>query len=89
MSFLNISLNGLKDMRIMIALFLGIFFNVTAYALVPPKYLSVPQWQKCVGQVKKGTAQFICLPYAKPSACPAKSWKILTNQKLVDICPVK
>lgn len=55
-------------------------------SILPPKYLTVPQWQSCVGTVIKGNAQFICLPAIKPDACPNNSWNALINLHEIDNC---
>lgn len=58
----------------------------SAQAALPPKYLSVPQWQDCVETVTKGTAQFICLPSDKPKNCPDESWQELIGLNEIDLC---
>ena len=55
-------------------------------SILPPKYLTVPQWQSCVGTVIKGSAQFICLPSKKPDACPSTSWDALIKLHEIDNC---
>lgn len=62
------------------------FADVASTSVLPPKYLSVPQWQSCVGTVTKGSAQFICLPTKKPAACPSSSWKALLKLHEIDNC---
>jgi hypothetical protein len=41
----------------------------------PPKYLSVPDYQKCLGQKDMGTWKAWCLPENQPKGCPNASWK--------------
>jgi len=55
-------------------------------AILPPKYLSVPDWKNCVGEVTRGSAQFICLPAKKPKGCPYRSWKKLHKLNEIDPC---
>lgn len=58
----------------------------SSLALMPPKYLSVPHWKQCVSTQTQGSAQFICLPDARPLHCPRSSWKKLNHQQLVNKC---
>lgn len=58
-----------------------------AEAGVPPKYLSVPQWQSCTSTMQKGTAQFVCLPGHKPKSCPFFSWMKLKRHHMLPMCP--
>jgi hypothetical protein len=53
---------------------------------LPPAYLRVPQWQKCVASMTCGSAQFVCLPNVKPAGCPDQSWKLLTGKRLITDC---
>lgn len=48
-----------------------------ANAVLPPRYLSVPDFQQCLSQQSKGTYDTVCLPAARPAHCPAASWKAL------------
>lgn len=58
----------------------------TCWSMLPPKYLSVPHWQRCVSTKTRGTAQFVCLPRAKPMNCSNESWERLTGEHLLDNC---
>jgi len=74
----------LPQLLIFIALFLT---TITSWAVLPPKYLSVPGWKDCVGQVSKEGAQFICLPATKPANCAADAFKQLNDLNEIDSCP--
>ena len=56
---------------------------------LPPKYLSVPSFQKCLGNYTKlgdGHSQW-CLPKAKPNECPDASWEQVGKVFEGDQCP--
>lgn len=61
-------------------------FSIPAWSMMPPQYLSVPQWQSCSSTVTKGTAQFACLPSKKPKNCPMSSWKMLNRHHMLNHC---
>jgi hypothetical protein len=63
-------------------------YSASSLALLPPQYLSVPQWQSCVGKMTKGSAEFICLPAKKPDNCLGASWQSLLTLDEIDRCPV-
>lgn len=75
----------MKMTRIAIGV-LAAVLTTTCWSMVPPKYLSVPNWQSCTGEVTRGTAQFYCLPDSRPAACPKSSWKMLTRQHMMSRC---
>lgn len=75
----------MKRLRITICL-ISALFTCSAWAMTPPEYLSVPNWQSCSESVKKGTAEYVCLPKYKPRECPAPSWRKLTHKHLLDRC---
>lgn len=58
-------------------LFFGIIAN--GFAVLPPKYLSVANFQKCLATKNMGTWQSWCMPVKKPNACPDDSWKQLNG----------
>lgn len=60
--------------------------EINGKMLLPPKYLSVPQWKYCVGTMTKGNAKFVCLPAKKPRACQNSSWKRLIELKELNSC---
>ena len=49
---------------------------VTGGAL-PPKFLSVPSFQQCLGQTSVSTYTSWCMPNKKPDSCPDESWNQL------------
>lgn len=48
-------------------------------ASLPPKYLNVPQFNKCLGTKEVGTIQQWCLPSKRMDQCPEPSWEQLRN----------
>ncbi len=54
--------------------------------VLPPEYLRVPQWQKCVDKIACSNAKYLCLPKVKPSDCPLESWEQLTSKHLIPYC---
>ena len=54
---------------------------------LPPKYLSVPDFQKCLSQKDMGTWKSWCLPESKPKGCPSESWdKLKYGQDSLPFC---
>ena len=51
--------------------------------VLPPAYLSVPDFKLCLKTHSMGTWSAYCLPAQQPKACPLDSWKQL--QGLVDV----
>jgi hypothetical protein len=49
--------------------------------VLPPKYLSVPQFKKCLSQKDMGTYKSWCLPEHQPKGCPDASWERLKYNK--------
>jgi hypothetical protein len=67
---------------------------MSASAALPPKYLSVPDFDRCLSQADApgGTYRTWCLPPSKAAACPAASWKqlrALTGQQALPPCPAR
>lgn len=58
-------------------LLMGVVVNVCA--VLPPKYLAIKDFKQCLGSKDMGTWSAWCLPSKKPDACPADSWKQLTQ----------
>jgi hypothetical protein len=75
----------MKIQHLIVSLFL-LGFTCNSWALLPPKYLSVPHWKSCVSTEMRKTAEFYCLPHQRPRACPHQSWKELTHQHLMNYC---
>jgi len=76
----------MKIKKIITGLFL-LAISASTLAMLPPKYLSVPEWQSCVKTTTKESAQFVCLPAERPANCPLESWKALTLKRLIAHCP--
>jgi len=47
--------------------------------MLPPKYLSIPDFQKCLATKNMGTWQSWCMPAKKPSVCAEQSWQQLNS----------
>jgi hypothetical protein len=59
-------------------------------ASLPPKYLSVPDFQKCLSQKNMGTWKSWCLPENKLKGCPSSSWdKLKFNNHSLHYCTQK
>lgn len=58
-------------------LLVGIMAN--GFAVLPPKYLGVPDFQKCLSTKNMGTWQSLCMPASKPDQCPDNSWTQLNG----------
>jgi len=56
-------------------------------AALPPKYLSVPAFKRCLATQSKGSYQVWCLPASRPEACPRSSWASLTDLQGPDQLP--
>ncbi len=71
------SFNGTGVATIVLGLICSTIPLEYANAVVPPRYLSVPNFQQCLSQQSRGTYDIVCLPAARPAQCPAASWKAL------------
>jgi hypothetical protein len=57
-------------------------FAMSAWAVLPPKYLSIPHWKQCVDTATvDGSSTYVCLPSARERACPPASWRALHAKK--------
>ena len=43
-------------------------------AALPPKYLAVKDFRRCLATQQIGSYRTWCIPAAKPESCPATSW---------------
>ena len=50
-----------------------------------PAYLSVENWEKCIGSMIEGSLEKLCEPNEKPSDCPDNSWEQLFGECGVSI----
>ncbi len=53
-----------------------------------PAYLHIPHFEDCLGKKKVESAQFWCLPAAKPDHCLAASWQQLVADGELSNCPL-
>ena len=54
---------------------------------VQPEYLSVSNFQDCLGEYKSRDATYRCLPITKPAKCPEDSWTQLEEVFPGIACP--
>ena len=59
--------------------FLTLALATSSFAALPPKYLGVKDFDKCLSELKVDTYSVRCMPSKKPKACPSTSWKKLNN----------
>lgn len=59
--------------------------NVT-YAVLPPAYLQIKNWQLCTATQSYGRWQGVCLPTTRPNACSRKSWLALSATMSLPVC---
>ncbi len=56
-------------------------------AALPPKYLEIPQFERCLAEQDQGSYRTWCLPNARPAACPEESWRVLSALQGQDQVP--
>ena len=59
----------------------------TAMASLPPRYLEVKDFSKCLTTKNMGTWESWCMPDVKPSLCPETSWEKLNHLTGLDEVP--
>jgi len=67
------------DKKLLLGVLLIIGITADGFAVLPPKYLSVADFQKCLATKNMGTWQSWCMPAKKLDACPNDSWKQLSG----------
>ena len=55
--------------------------------VLPPAYLQVAGFQRCLGEQTVGTHRQWCLPVARPVKCPEASWQQLNQLQGRDRVP--
>jgi len=61
-------------------------------AALPPKYLEVKDFRRCLATQQIGSYRAWCIPAAKPESCPATSWdqlQALGGKDQVPDCPAR
>jgi hypothetical protein len=53
----------------------------SAFSALPPKYLGVSDFKKCLAEKQQETMTSVCLPTQKPKMCLANSWRQLQALK--------
>jgi hypothetical protein len=48
-------------------------------AALPPKYLAIKDFDRCLTEQDMGSYRAWCLPAKKPAACPQASWQQLNQ----------
>jgi len=64
----------------------------SSHAALPPKYLEVNEFGKCLAEQSGGTYTAWCMPVKRPKACPRPSWeqlRALKGHDAVPPCPAK
>lgn len=61
--------------------------TLPAYAVLPPAYLSVPDFKQCLAEQNEGSYSSWCQPAKKPKACPRVSWRQLRALQGDDAVP--
>lgn len=56
-------------------------------AALPPKYLEVSDFQRCLGKESHGTYTTWCLPSERPETCVSASWQALVKLQGKDAVP--
>jgi len=56
-----------------------LLLSATVYAVLPPKYLSVPNFEQCLATKNMGSWTAWCMPKTKPYSCPDASWQALNS----------
>lgn len=57
------------------------------FAALPPKYLGIKDFDKCLTDKQVDTYRAWCIPVRKPKACPKSSWKQLRSLSGQDRIP--
>ncbi|MEJ2793670.1 hypothetical protein WAE56_09645 [Iodobacter sp. LRB] len=64
---------------------------VNGAAALPPKYLEIKDFKKCLKDKAVESYYILCMPDKKPAACPRASWKQLNaltaNDKIPSCAP--
>lgn len=60
-------------------------FSIIAGGM-PPKYMAVEDYDKCVKSYATDNGRAVCIPLKKPKACPKDSWKELKGLGELDEC---
>lgn len=59
----------------------------SSFAVLPPKYLGIKDFDKCLTDKQVDTYRALCIPANKPKACPKSSWKQLRSLSGQDRIP--
>ncbi|STQ91163.1 hypothetical protein EV682_103349 [Iodobacter fluviatilis] len=65
---------------------------VNSAAALPPKYLEIKDFKKCLKDKAVDSYYILCMPDKKPATCPRASWKqlnALTANDRVPACAQK
>jgi len=64
----------------------------SSFAVLPPKYLGIKDFDKCLADKQIDTYRAWCIPARKPNDCPKSSWKqlrALSGQDRIPRCSEK
>ena len=60
---------------------------IGAETAIPPRYLSIPQWQACMGTQVIDTYTIYCLPATQKAGCSTTTWQALNQLSGKDALP--
>jgi hypothetical protein len=74
-------------MKVLLAVIVAVaLMSECCTGLRTPAYLYVPHFKDCLATKNVGSAQFWCVPAAKPDNCPAASWQQLVADGELSKC---
>lgn len=74
--------------NVSVIIFALLFVSTSCFAALPPKYLAIKAFNKCLAQKQIDTYQVWCMPEKKAKACPSASWKQLHALKGKEAIPL-
>jgi hypothetical protein len=81
---------NIRQLSMAISLIAGLSAN--SFAALPPKYLQIKDFKKCVKEKEVDSYRIVCMPEKKLTACPRASWKqlnALTENDKIPACTQK
>ncbi|MFC7421757.1 hypothetical protein ACFQNF_18010 [Iodobacter arcticus] len=81
---------NMRKLSMAIAFITGISAN--SFAALPPKYLEIKDFKKCLQEKEIDSYRIVCMPKKKLAACPRASWKqlnALTENDKIPACGQK
>lgn len=56
-------------------------------SVLPPKYLQIDQFERCLQSRQVGSHTQWCMPVSRPASCPVESWEQLNRLQGGDRVP--